>query len=56
MKTEKDLRKVLRDIRKIDSVLTAQLLPQDIVKLKEKKNGLKKQAKDVLDEMLGGEE
>lgn len=56
MKTERDLRKVLREIRKIDGTLAAQLSPQDIAKLKQERKDLKKQAEDILDELLAGDE
>ncbi len=56
MKTERDLRNVLREIKQIDATLAAQLSPSGIVELKSKRKELKKQAEDILDELLKGDE
>ncbi len=55
MVTEKDLRKVLREIRQINNKIDAQLSPQDIAKLKQERKELKKQAQDILDDLIGEE-
>lgn len=46
MKSERELRRVLSEIKQIDATIAAQLSPSDIAKLKQKRKDLKKQAGD----------